>query len=242
MSLRERAWQTGANLAAALTRLVPHRARYPLALRLARMTAPVIGPTLMKRPQRYLFSTVIDETLRVFLRIMSRHRITFDPRPRLFVPENLSGALFVGAHFPLNALATRHLHDRGCRPIVLLGIPDDTYYVWGTTEPLDCMTKDPAILVKLRNRLRDGHAIIIVVDRDPADEEEGTQFVETQFGTIPIATTIFDFAKRMDIPIYWFCVRTEDDGVPALFIEPIEPSFEAYASKLREHAGRLRRF
>jgi len=239
MTLVERAWQAGANLAAAATRLVPRRARYPLALRLARITLRWLGPTLMKRPQRYLFSSVLDETIRVLLRVMARHGIAFDPNPRLCVPPDLNhGAIFVGAHFPLNAMATRFLHDRGFRPLVLLGIPDGSNFIWGTSEPLACITPGPAVLVTLRDRLREGHAIVMVLDR--ADREERTQLVETALGTIPIATPIFEFAKRMAVPLYWICARTDETGEPVVYIERIEPSFDAYAALLREHAAQLK--
>lgn len=247
MTLYERSWQLVANLAATATRLVPRRARYPVALRIARVISRVAGPLLMKREYGYTFSTLHDETLRAILRVMARQGITYEPRLRLAVPDDLAqvvrehGAIFVGAHFPLSALVARFLHDHGCRPVGVLASPGDNPFIWGTRERMEHIVPDPMVLLlKFRRHIRDRRAIAILIDR--RDEGERTQPVETPFGTVFVTTHVLDFARRNAVPTYWFCVHSDETGVPMLRIERIEPQLSAFAALLREHAERVKRY
>jgi hypothetical protein len=239
MNSPERGWQVLANLFAVAVRLVPRKMRYPFALRLARTITRFAGPRLMKRPHRYLWSTVVEETIRAILRAMARRGIAFEPRVRLEVESDLvetvraRGAILVGAHFPLNALVTRYLHDRGCHSIVLAGILGEDYYIWGTSVRQDAVTPRQTILVTLRERLRERRAVVMVLDR--AEEEDRTKLIETVMGPIPVATPIFEFAKKLGIPLYWTCARAYASGDAVVWIKSIE-TFEDYAVELRRHA------
>lgn len=245
MTLYERAWQIVASIAAVATRLLPRQMRYPLALRLARATWRALGPLLFKRSYVYPFASLYDETLRAILRTMARQRIPFDPRPRLAVPDDLAevvreqGAILIGAHFPLNAMATRYLHDLGCRPVVVMLHPGKNSFIWGTREPVESIVPDPTVLIKFRRHIRDRRAIVMVIDREDAGER--TEPVETTFGTVHVATPVFEFASRHSIPLYWTCTHSDDAGVPLLHIERIEPRLSAFAALLREHADRVER-
>jgi hypothetical protein len=239
MKSSEFLWQRLADLFAGAMRLLPRRLRYSFALRLARAITRVAAPLLMKRPDRYGWSTPVEETIRSILRTMARRGIAFDPRIREEVDAHLMeasperGAIFVGAHFPLNGLVSRYLYDRGLHAVAVEGIAGSHSYIWGTSVRIDAVSPAQTILLTLRERLRKGHLVLIVLDR--AKEEERTQLVDTAAGPIPVATPIFAFAKRLEIPLYWMCGRAYAAGDAVVSIKRIE-TFDDYAAELRRHA------
>jgi len=245
MNLTERAWQAFADLAASVMKIIPRRWRYPLAYRLCRWIVWIVGPLLMKRPHRHEWSTPLDETLRSALRTMARRGIEFDPLYRTDVPADLaevvhaSGALLAGVHMPLNALVLSYLHSIGCPPIAVHGTSDGDRTLWGTAEEIDVLIASRAILLQLREKLREGRAIAMVLDR--AGHEEGTVPIDTPAGETYVVSRLFDFAKRLRVPIYWLAVRTDADGVPLVQIKRIEPELEAFAAEFRSHTEALRR-
>jgi hypothetical protein len=89
------------------------------------------------------------------------------------------------------------------------------------------------ILLALRQLLRKGYVVIMVLDR--AKEEKRTELLDTAAGPIPIATPIFTFASRLAIPIYWTCTRAYAAGDAVVSIKRIE-TFDDYAAELRRHA------
>lgn len=232
-------WQALADLFAGAMRLLPRRARYPFALRLARSVTRFAAPWLKRRSPGYAWATPVEETIRSILRAMARRGIAFDPRLRKEVDRDLMeasrdrGAIIVGAHFPLNGFVTRYLHDLGLHTVVLEAAVGSDGYIWGTSLRVDAVTPRQTILLTLRDRLRSGQLVLMVLDR--AEEEDRTELVDTAAGLIPIATPIFAFAKRLDVPLYWMCGRAYAAGDAVVWIKRIE-TFDDYAAELRRHA------
>lgn len=245
MNRSERIWQAFAGFAASVMKIFPRRWRYPLAFRMSRWSAWIVSPLLMRRPHRLQWTTPLDETLRSALRTMSRRGIEFDPQYRTDVPADLvdvvcaNGALVAGVHMPLNALAVFYLHSIGCSPIAVQGGAHGDRIIWGTNEPIEALFPNPAILLQMRQKLRERHAIVMVLDR--GGPEDGTVPIDTPAGETYVVTALFDFAKRLRVPFYWLAVRTAADGVPVVQIKPIEPELEAFATEFRSHIEAVRR-
>jgi len=145
----------------------------------------------------------------------------------------------VSAHFPLNAMVTTHLHASGLRPVVLRGSIHGETRIWGTTQPLDSILPNRTVLLTIRELLRERRPVIMVLDREEAEDRTAT--IDTPAGRVHIATPIFTFAKRFGVPLFWHCGRTDADGRPFAQIKRIEPALDAFAEELRRHIAALRR-
>ena len=170
MNLPEAAWQTLAPLFAGTMSMLPPAARYRATVRIARTTAALLGPALMRRPQRYACSTLLDETIRALLRTMARKQMAFDPAVNAEIPDDLvptireRGAILVSGHFPLNALATRFLHDQGVPPVVARASVDGDRYVWGTGHLLDYLLPKRTVLLQIREILAQHRPVLMSID------------------------------------------------------------------------------
>lgn len=245
MNPTERAWQAFADFSASVMKILPRRWRYPLAFRMSRAIVWLVGPLLMRRPHRHEWTTPLDETLRSALRTMSRRGIEFDPQFRTDVPADFvdvvraSGALVAGVHMPLNGLVVPYLRSIGCTPVSVQAGSEGDRTIWGTTEQLEALIPNRAILLQMRQKLRERRVIAMVIDR--GRPEEGTVPIDTLAGETYVMTTLFDFAKRVRAPFYWLAVRTATDGVPVVQIKPIAPELEAFAAEFRSHIEAVRR-
>lgn len=241
MNLPEAAWQTLAPLFAGMMSALPPAARYRAAVRIARATETVLGPALMRRPQRYACSTLLDETIRALLRTMARQQMAFDPSVNVEIPDDLvptireRGAIIVSGHFPLNALASRLLYDLGVPPVVARGSVDGDPYVWGTDHLLDHILPKRTILLQIREILAQRRPVLMSIDR--ALPFGRTVPLELPLGTLHISTAAFDFARRLDVPVFFGCVHSNEEREPTVYARRIEPHPEAFMECLREHVG-----
>lgn len=239
MTLPETAWHPLARLVGTTMSALPRANRYRAAVRLARTTAALLGPALMRRPHRYACSTLLDETIRALLRTMARRQIAFDPAVNAEVPAELvptireRGAIIVSAHFPLNALATRFLHDRGVPTVAARASVAGDRYIWGTDHPLEYVVPKRTVLVQIRDLLVQRRAVLMSIDRGAPVGR--TVPLELPAGTLHISTAAFDFAKRLDVPMFFACVRSNEDREPTVYARRIEPHPEAFVECLREH-------
>jgi hypothetical protein len=64
---------------------------------------------------------------------------------------------------------------------------------------------------------------------------------QSEYGNGYIATRVFEFAKRFDIPMFFLCVRGDRTGTPVIVIRPLPPEPGAFIANLTAQAALLRR-
>lgn len=235
-------WGASTRLVAAVVgralRLLPRRLRFRAVLRLSRVLAP-LAVALLSRTRYGGLPTAgrVDTTVRMLCRAMTAAGTHFDPEVRYDGPESLAGALLVSGHFPLNALVTRLLFDRGTPPAVVKRFPLADPYYWGSFVRDRVIESSPAVLVKVRRALMQGHPVFI--DIDSYEEVARGVTVTTAYGTLHVSTAVFEFARRCDVPLYFACGRSERRGLPLVYVRRIEPDVEAFLQHYREQGARI---
>lgn len=230
----------GRFLALALGRalaLLPRRLRFRAVIVVARFTAPAAIALLSLTRYRGLTTGRVDTTVRVLCRAMIAAGTRFDPDVRYDGPEDLSGALLVSGHFPLNALVTRCLFDRGTPPAVVKRFPLSDPCYWGTSVRDEVFDPSPAVLLKVRRALAEGRPVFIDIDT-MEDVKRGFR-TATPYGVLSISTAVFDFARRLQIPLYFACGRSERRGSPLVYIRRIEPEPAAFLRHYQEQGRQI---
>lgn len=229
-----------ASITAMLFRLIPRRARYSAILFIGTLLTPIVGPLLLRRfPD--IWGGRRDETLRVIFLGLMRRQVRFDPRVDAHVPDEVlevlsrGGALFLSVHFPLNALFTRWLYDRGHRVTLVRRTPLPAW-VWGTDVDVPMLRPTNSVMLQIRTRLAEGAPVFLAIDR--ARPESHPYPVETRYGKTDIATPIFALAKRINVPTFFFSVRATK-GLPVIEVERISPEPEAFAELFRRHTAEM---
>ncbi|HUR82226.1 MAG TPA: hypothetical protein VM733_15785 [Thermoanaerobaculia bacterium] len=216
-------------------RLVPRALRFRGVLRMARLTAPLAVALLARTRYSGPVAGRVDATVRVLCRAMTAAGTHFDPEVRYDGPEDLAGALLISGHFPLNALVTRYLFDRGLPPAVVKRFPLADPYYWGSFVRDEVLDPSPAVLVRVRHALAAGRPVFIDIDTEENIERGVT--VTTAYGTKNVSTAVFDFARRCNIPLYFACGRCEGRGLPLVYVRRIEPDADAFLAQFREQAA-----
>ncbi|HEX9982327.1 MAG TPA: hypothetical protein VGF69_03605 [Thermoanaerobaculia bacterium] len=218
---------------------------FRLALALVPLLARTIGPLLMRRPGLYACTHVFDESLRTMLAALNYAHISFTPKLVYDGPADLQetiaqrGGLFVSAHYPLNVLTTRWLHDRGIPVSTVRGYVEPRPLIWGTRIPPRVLLRSPNLFVQIRSRLAEKEVVLMLVDN--VDEELNPVKVETVFGTFRISPATFHFARRIGAPLFFTCVRIDETGRPRQIVRALEPAVEDYARVLQEETAAVRR-
>lgn len=235
-----RTWGTGGRLSALLAgfafRLLPQRRRFGAAVATARLAARLLAPALRRRGYVGTVAAPADATVRVLCRAMTAAGTRFDPIVRWDGPEDLAGALLVSGHFPLNALVTRALFDRGLPPAVVKRVPLADPYYWGSFVRDEVVTATPDALLRIRGILRTGRPAFIDIDSS-APVPRGIT-VETARGIQYVSTAAFDFARRAAVPLYFACARSEKSGPPLVYVRRIE-TVEEFIAHLQEQVGNI---
>jgi hypothetical protein len=224
-------------------RLLPRSWRFRTATAIARSTTPIAMRFLRAVHYSGIVVAPGDAMLRVLARAMMWTRTRFDPTPKLDLPDDLievtrrQGAIFASGHFPLNWIITRYLYDQGLWPAIVKVFPHADPYIWGTTVTDDLVLNTPAILVRFRSILREQRPIVLDIDGGGLGE---TVPVDTVLGRGYVATGIFRFAAKMNVPIYFACARLEASGEPRLFVRRVQ-SAEEFNEHFRAQADLLAR-
>ena len=220
-------------------RLVPRHSRYRALLATGRRLTPLVGPVLLRR-RGGISSGALDETTRVVFRAAVRARqrfdvdLDFDADADAIAAAAAGGAIFVTGRFPLNALFTRWLYDRRKRVATLRTHPRATL-IWGTHASVEVLIATPAVMVRIRGLVNEECPVVMAVDY-PRRETDSIA-VETKFGTANIATPIFSFARRLDLPIFFVGVRATATRVPIATLRRISADPLEFAEQFRRHAG-----
>ncbi len=111
------------------------------------------------------------------------------------------GVVLCSSHLPLIKVACRALIESGINVAGALAADPatgDSMSVWGLKERLPALRTGPTVLVRARSLLREGKAVLALVDGWPGG---------------PIRTAMFQLAERMDIPVFLISAELETDGV-----------------------------
>jgi hypothetical protein len=222
-------------IAGGALRIVPRRMRFRVVVSLARVIAPMFVALLSMARYRGPIAGRVDATVRVLCRAMTAAGTRFDPEVRYDGPESLAGALLISGHFPLNALVTRSLFDRGMPPVIVKRFPLADPYYWGSFVRDDVIEPSSTSLVKVRSALAEGRPVFI--DIDSSDEVRRGVTADMAYGTVNVSTAVFDFARRSNAPLYFACGRNERSGLPRVIVRRIEPEVEEFLAHYREEGA-----
>lgn len=229
-------------VAAAPIAALPRRVRFPVLCWLSRLLTPLVGPALLRR-YGDVTGSAADETARVLFRAMARSRIGFDVtfqrdfEADLLETVDRTGAIFATAHFPLNPLFTRWLHDRSQRPVIVRDDDDGAPIIWGTAERLDLMHPGPGVLVQMRGALLQRRIVLIAIDRARAGVRSVE--IETRFGKMAIATPALTFARRVNVPLFFFGARAAADGSIVVTVRRLTYDPQHYVQEFRRHTEQM---
>jgi hypothetical protein len=227
------AWLLVAHPVALFFRLVPLRRRFRVMLALGRVAGAIFGPAVMRRNRRTPSSANHDEGIRLLMRALADGNTTYDVDLELDVRDPIEPrALFVSGHYPLNPLFIRWLYDGGLHPVGIKAFPEIDPCISGTRTPLDVLGQTHALLLKVKRRFDAGRSVVQYADG-------GKLPVEVDGYTYTVDAQILEFARRENIPTYFFCVRTQRGRLPLLLLQRIEPDPYVFAACCHEQRRAL---
>lgn len=219
-------------------RLIPRRMRFRTALLAGALLAPLVGRTLMERGF-HVVGSARDEALRIVFRALTRMRVPYDAEIANDVDHSLlpslrnGAAVFVTAHFPIDALFIRWLWDHGHEVTGVRETPGKAY-VWGTGVEMDILPPSQNVLLQMRQRLTEGRSVLLAIDRAKPNARQVP--VETRFGATNVATPVFTLAEKLGVPLFFYGVRAMKNGPPVLTVRRIAADPRAFAEEFRRHA------
>lgn len=143
---------------------------------------------------------------------MTRSDVRFDPEMRVVGAEGIprGGSLVVSAHFRLNILITRWLHDRGeTMTAFVADVTLETTYAGLDARLRKIGRREPVSLVKVRSVLRQGSKVFAELDSTIFAEERLR--VETPAGARYVYADLIHLAVRMGVPVVFSAVHFDDD-------------------------------
>jgi hypothetical protein len=202
-------------------RLLPRRWRYPIAVRVALLLAPLIRRTQLYRRRPSRLDGYREESLRLAIRLLARARVPFDPDLDVRGLEHFSDgpALIVSGHFLLNGLMTRCIFDAHRTLTIVLGSErrEPTFYA-GTLQPIETLIVNPSILVQVRRRLADGGTVFLDIDSKTARDD--SMPVDTVVDTRWISPSVLYLAEKMGVPVIFTAARVERRRATITFVKP----------------------
>lgn len=220
MSVQRRIAQLFAHLAGDAFRILPRRKRFAVASRIAMMIAPWLRRSSYYDRRPSLLDGPREESLRMMLRCMTRARVEFDPTVIVHGREHLQdGALIVvSGHFLLNVTLSRVLYDAGRLLTMVLGMPREPIYYFGTTKPISFRYSAPQLFLQLRTFLAREEVVFITVEQTIRQDAEWIE-VETSEGMRYVSPAAFAFAAKTGIPLVFSATHVDEQGRIHLTIE-----------------------
>lgn len=213
-------------------RILPRRARYAVAHRIALLIAPILrrSPYYARRPSRLDGSR--EEALRIMLRLLARSRVPFDPDIDVRGRELFPGtpALIVSAHFLLNVHMSRWMFDAGRDLTAVLGGEREPMYYSGTLRPLGRIILGPSVLLQMRRVLAEGSSVFI--DIESGRVTEGWTQLETAAGQRWVSIKALKFAQRIGVPVVFASTLIDTHG--RMVVTYARPSSDDPEVTLRE--------
>jgi hypothetical protein len=227
-------------------RILPKRLRFPTAVRIARLIAPLLHRSRYYQRRPSLLDGPREEALRVVLRTMTRARVEYRPEVRFqgreLVPDG--PVMILSGHFLLNVLTTRWIADAGRRLTAGLGGPREPMYYAGTTVPLDIAYAGSQMFVQMRRKIAAGDVLFLTIEV-PVPHPEWLA-VDTAAGRRYVSPATFAFAERTGTPVVFLATYLDADGHPqGVYERPRSTDAEAMAAEfcefLRRHVGAVGR-
>jgi hypothetical protein len=177
----------------------------------ARIASQVLGPiiTYRLRPMAHLgpLNSDFELSLGYVIRAMTEHGCEFDVPVRVHGEEAIpgDGALFVSGHLYLAIACVRFLCDRGV-PMSLVRQTPEEHHLIGTRKPLPIIISDKFVFVRIRNALRAGRSVAVLLDHATT-------------GGLTIHQQAIGVAILSRVPIVFFGANAGEDGVIEVFFE-----------------------
>ncbi|HKO00087.1 MAG TPA: hypothetical protein VJ032_00240 [Thermoanaerobaculia bacterium] len=227
-------------------RLLPRRWRYPVAMRIALLLAPLVRRTTLYRRRPSHLDGYREESLRLAIRFLARARVPYDPDLDVRGLEHFpdGAALIVSGHFLLNGLMTRCIFDAHRTLTIILGSErrEPTFYA-GTLQPIETLIVNPSILVQVRRRLADGGTVLIDIDSKTARED--SMRVETAVDTRWISPSVLQLAEKIGVPVIFTAARVERRRATVTFVKPSSQKADVmlreFCDFYREHIAAIER-
>ena len=237
--LRRIVWFLLTRTIALVFTFIPRRHRFRVVVFSCNVLTPILGERLRRRARRRSFcSGPYDETMRLLMRVLADGGVTFgsplviDSR---VAPERR--AIYVGGHYPIANFFLRHALDHGIEPAVVKVFPEIDRFIWGTRVEFEAIEPSPAALLRLQRRIEAGHPGLVLID----NSRSASVAFHSEYGDGHVSTRVFDFAMRFAIPMFFLCVRSDDQGRPVIVIRPIAADPNEFIAHLLEQAAMLRR-
>jgi hypothetical protein len=242
-------WYIGRRALGASMRAVPRACRFRVAIAFARMLAPLVRRTAMVRARQA--AIVVDGpgeiVLYAILDAMTRSGIEFDVRVRIRGLDVLAaavghraGVLIVTPHTMLATAVHRQLTDLGYH---IRGVLPGPRYLLGTKIPLPMIELGRTCLLEIRERLRCGEIVAVMIDRKQPSAR--TMRVETEAGVVHLAGAMIEVAAYVSAPVVFLRAWIEGSSVTAELKSPACASASdadcivgEFAAFVRQHARR----
>lgn len=219
-------WHLMSRAFALLMWAVPRRYRFSAALRLARVSTPIVRRIPWYRARRQLRLDGVSEiALYYALEIMTNSGALFDPVFHVEGGEVLcdalrgdQGVLLVGPHALLNLLVPRNLYDIGYVPTIVSAT--SSFHLYGTRLVAHSIRPSPTFMIRLRSVLRSGGIVCAMVDGKHTTGQKLIKFA-TIAGSMYISDALIRLALRCNARILFVSARLDQRrGLLLTFAEP----------------------
>ena len=214
-------------LIAGLGRLVPRSLRYRYARLFARLFRPLIAYQLRSIPGLASLNSELELSLGYVMRAMTEYGCQFDLPARIHGADAIpsGGVLFTTGHLFLAIAGVRFLCDQGRKVFLVRLTPE--HRLIGTRIPMPVIVPGNLLFVRMRNALRGGTSVAIMLDDALASE-------------LVIRRQAIEVAVRSGIPIVFFGANLGNDGaIDVVFERPRASDGEAIARELIDFIQRF---
>ncbi|HEX8245183.1 MAG TPA: hypothetical protein VF541_16850 [Longimicrobium sp.] len=199
--------------------------RFGAAVRAARLLEPVIRRTAAYRVHRAIsVDTLADIALCRVTDALHAAGTCYDAELVIHGWEHLAaaartgrGVLLAFPHAMLGSLLVRRLHDEGLAYTAITA--DPAMLVSGTRERAVALLPGQTLLVRARNRLRDGQVLCAMLDARYGPKRRGID-VETADGVRRVSDALVGLALRCDSAVVFTSVHLEGGAVVARIFDP----------------------
>lgn len=129
--------------------------------------------------------------------------------------------VLVGPHTPVLAVPlVRAIHDAGRELVGIVGQGDPLRPVLGTDRVCRHIEAGPRSLVAARRALRQGKALIVLIDRPSGEADlKADRLTHIDGRAFHIYANIFRLAMRVGVPIVFHCASVQNDGKAVFALE-----------------------
>jgi len=205
----------------------------------SRLILPIIPLMPRYRNRGYDLDSPLEEALRLVMRAAADFALEYEP-PLLVsgiecvdeAVEQHGSALVLSAHFSLNHLLPRAVHDRGHTLSTVHGELLDRAVITGTSIPMHDIALSPTVLVQIRNALRRGSVVLMDADTETR-KQRAVPLIEPRGDTLYVTPTVFEFAEKTGTPILFAAARAHGPQIRTTFARPHARTIEGMMQEFR---------